>query len=112
MKSALQRLSEWYASQCDGDWEHSYGFKISTLDNPGIAIEIDLRDTSLAAVPFEEKKDCYESPSDWMVCSRTKDHFAGRGAPGRLEDIVLTFLAWAERHPKEANQTLDPTPPS
>ncbi|RRJ95187.1 hypothetical protein Ga0100231_013590 [Opitutaceae bacterium TAV4] len=42
MKSALQRLSEWYASQCDGDWEHSYGFKISTLDNPGVAIEIDL----------------------------------------------------------------------
>ncbi|WP_425601736.1 Imm53 family immunity protein [Geminisphaera colitermitum] len=64
-------------------------------------MEVDLRDTPLAAVPFEEKKDHYESSIDWMVCSRTEDYFVGRGAPGRLEDIVLAFLAWAERHPKE-----------
>lgn len=37
----------WYVRECDDDWEHSYGVKIDTLDNPGWTIAIDLRETSL-----------------------------------------------------------------
>ena len=100
MKSSIQRLTEWYAAQCNGEWEHGWGFKITTLDNPGIAVDINLTDTPLAAVPFEEKKDKYESETEWMICSRREDRFEGRGAPCRLEDIILEFLAWAESHQK------------
>jgi hypothetical protein len=28
-------LEQWYYDQCDGDWEHAYGIRIGTLDNPG-----------------------------------------------------------------------------
>jgi hypothetical protein len=35
MESNLSRLSTWYQSQCDERWEHSFGLKIETLDNPG-----------------------------------------------------------------------------
>jgi hypothetical protein len=28
-------LEAWYASRCDGEWEHGYGISIETLDNPG-----------------------------------------------------------------------------
>ena len=40
-------LENWYSSQCDGSWEHFYGIKIETLDNPGWAVEIDLCETEL-----------------------------------------------------------------
>lgn len=57
MKTPFQRLTDWYSQRCDGDWEHSYGFKIDTLDNPGVSFQVDLRETYLESVPFEEKKE-------------------------------------------------------
>ena len=48
---AIKWLQEWYKSNCDGDWEHLFGVQITTLDNPGWLIEIDLTDTD------EEEKD-------------------------------------------------------
>lgn len=35
MPSTLERLCSWYSQKCNGDWEHSYGVSIDTLDNPG-----------------------------------------------------------------------------
>jgi hypothetical protein len=35
MSNELQRLQQWYRAQCNGDWEHSYGVMVDTLDNPG-----------------------------------------------------------------------------
>jgi hypothetical protein len=43
--TVLGRLQEWYRSRCDGDWEHSYGVKVETLDNPGWLVTVDLEDT-------------------------------------------------------------------
>ena len=97
MKSTLQRLSDWYAARCDGDWEHGSGISISSIDNPGFAVDIDLRGTPLESVGYEEKKDQFESEDSWMICRRTKERFEGRGSPSRLEDIVCEFLTWAER---------------
>jgi hypothetical protein len=97
MKSPLQRLADWYAAQCDDDWEHGMGITISSIDNPGFAVDIDLRGTSLELVAYEEKKDRYESKEAWMICYRTKEKFEGRGAPSRLEDIICEFLTWAEQ---------------
>jgi len=98
--NSLRRLAYWYMKQCNGDWEHSYGFTIDTLDNPGVSVSIDLRDTSLESVPFEEKKEKYETSDEWMICMRTADKFEGRGAASRLEDIIDEFLRWAD-HNKE-----------
>ena len=43
--SSLDFLQQWYAEQCNGDWEHEFGIKIETLDNPGWSLEIDLAKT-------------------------------------------------------------------
>jgi hypothetical protein len=103
MKSALQELADWYASRCDGDWEHEFGFRISTIDNPGVSVDIDLRGTFLELVSFEEKKDRYDSETEWMICRRTEGKFEGRGSPCRLNDIVEVFLSWSkEKEPKKA----------
>ena len=31
----ISKLQDWYFSKCDEDWEHEFGVKIDTLDNPG-----------------------------------------------------------------------------
>jgi hypothetical protein len=33
--SCIERIQKWYLEQCNGDWEHSYGIEITTMDNPG-----------------------------------------------------------------------------
>jgi hypothetical protein len=45
--SDLTFLQSWYLSQCDEDWEHEYGVKIATLDNPGWRVQVDLIGTAL-----------------------------------------------------------------
>ncbi|MGT2440121.1 Imm53 family immunity protein [Bradyrhizobium betae] len=50
----LERLERWYAAQCNGDWEHTYGITIETLDNPGWSFKVELRDTYLSGRMFVE----------------------------------------------------------
>lgn len=45
MDSYFEKLTDWYAKQCNGDWEHDFGIKIESLDNPGWSIEIDTFNT-------------------------------------------------------------------
>jgi hypothetical protein len=37
----LTWLMRWYLAECNGDWEHSYGVRVETLDNPGWSLKID-----------------------------------------------------------------------
>ena len=96
--STLQRLSQWYLRHCNGDWEHSFGFSINTLDNPGISIDINLADTELQKIPFAEIKQDYDSEDRWFVCRRTDDLFEAHGVATRFEDMLLVFLDWADAH--------------
>ncbi len=50
--TAISRLHSWYANQCDGDWEHEFGVRIDTLDNPGWIVSIDVKGTSVEAKVF------------------------------------------------------------
>jgi hypothetical protein len=45
-------LAEWYIKNCNGDWEHQYGVKIETLDNPGWHVEIDLIGTRYGSILY------------------------------------------------------------
>ena len=42
---SVSSLEEWYARQCNGDWEHHYGVRVETIDNPGWRVRIDLAET-------------------------------------------------------------------
>ena len=97
-RSTLERLSDWYLRHCDGDWEHGFGFKINTLDNPGVSIEINLEATELEKVRFAEIKDDYDSQDHWLICRRTDTLFKADGAPSRFEDMLRIFLDWADVH--------------
>ncbi|WP_207858275.1 immunity 53 family protein [Lucifera butyrica] len=63
----LKWLEAWYKNNCNGSWEHSYGIRIDTLDNPGWGIRIDLVDTELKNKFFESLK-IERSKDDWVHC--------------------------------------------
>ena len=46
-RTGADRLSAWYAKHCNGDWEHSDGVKIETLDNPGWLAKVDIASTPI-----------------------------------------------------------------
>jgi hypothetical protein len=51
-ENPTQKLSIWYSKYCNEDWEHTYGIKIQTIDNPGWSLQISLAETPLAGVNF------------------------------------------------------------
>jgi Immunity protein 53 len=91
----LRELQEWYESQCDDDWEHQFGVSIGTLDNPGWTVTIDLTGTDLAGATFETIEDL-PPDRDWIKCWVADAKFNGVGGPQKLEEILTTFLQWAQ----------------
>ena len=88
-------LENWYSSQCDGSWEHFYGIKIETLDNPGWEVEIDLCETELINKPFVEI-DRDISDNDWLSCRLQNNKFEGFGDVSKLYEILEIFRKWVE----------------
>ncbi len=91
----IERLQAWYHSHCDGEWEHGHGVHITTLDNPGWSVRINLRDTELLLKPFQEITQ-YDHERDWICCYIKDDEFHGAGGPCMLDELLKTFLLWAE----------------
>lgn len=92
--NALNEIQNWYAAQCDGDWEHQHGVKIETLDNPGWSVSVNLSDTALEGIQFNEVEDNYDHAKDWMCCKVDGTTFKGVCGPHRLEDVLRVFLDW------------------
>jgi hypothetical protein len=96
MSATFERLQAWYASHCDGDWEHGYGIEIGTLDNPGWRVKVDLTDTELETEAFEKYEDRYEDEVHWLRCWKEGPIFNAACGTTRLEDALRVFLDWAE----------------
>lgn len=100
----LNWLSQWYLAQCNTDWEHSYGVKIDTLDNPGWSIKIDLINTDMHGRTFEPVK--HGEPSDdleewrqtgsWCDARIEGDTFHVACGPLDLSASVAVFRRWVE----------------
>ena len=87
----LQQLQSWYESQCDGDWEHSYGIEIETLDNPGWWLSVDLVDTQWAELS-QERIIVRRTDSDWVQTEITDGKFIGAGGPANLSELIELFF--------------------
>lgn len=93
---SIKELELWYHRNCDGAWEHRYGVKIDTLDNPGWMVQIDLVGTPLQGVSFE-KIEVLRTENDWIVCRLEGDAFQGDGGVFNLKEILDVFHAWRDR---------------
>ncbi|WP_369943675.1 immunity 53 family protein [Xanthomonas medicagonis] len=97
---SIALLQQWYLQQCNGDWEHSWGVRIETLDNPGWKLEINLTGTSLEGRHFTPVhyglfEQAETSGNEWISCKVEHNRFSAAGGPLKLDEIVDVFLRWA-----------------
>jgi len=95
----ITEIQNWYLEQCNGDWEHQFGLQISTLDNPGWSIEIDLTDTDLETKPFESIEEgvgaeSIEDDPNWYACKVRDNKFICHCGPLMLTNVLRMFLNW------------------
>jgi hypothetical protein len=90
----LDWLQRWYAAQCDGDWEHEWGVRIATLDNPGWSVTVDLEETPLSGRPYTPT-DVRRSDSDWVMTAVSDDTFRAWCGPLNLGEALRLFRKWA-----------------
>ncbi len=86
----LEWLEHWYSSRCDGDWEHQYGVEITTIDNPGWSVTIDLVYTDWQDLEIKYQ-DFETSKNDWYGYRVENGKFEGFGDPKKLTIIVDAF---------------------
>ena len=100
----LNWLMQWYLAECNDDWEHSYGVKVDTLDNPGWTLKIDLRETDLLGRSFKRVEQG-EPASDleewrrlgsWLVADVNGDVFDVACGPLDLPAAIQVFRDWVE----------------
>lgn len=88
----LHRLQDWYVAECNGDWEHSFGVKIDTLDNPGWMVTIDLLETRWSALELPRQV-VERAERDWVQTEVTGSQFIGCGGPRNLGEILRVFFS-------------------
>lgn len=91
---ALERLQTWYNSNCDGDWEHQYGFSLETVDNPGWYITVDLDDThqenqAFAAIDTED-----DGQLGWINLKKDGTKLQGACGPAQLGAMLDIVTGW------------------
>ena len=94
MITMLCQLQDWFHDHCNGDWEHGKGIRIATMDNPGWAVDIDLRGTGLERRSAPEVK-IERSEHDWLHCFVRDGRFTIRCGVQNLEEGIASFLKWA-----------------
>ena len=98
----LKELQDWYRSQCNADWEHSYGVKIDTLDNPGWSVTIDIADTDFESIAFRQIEygvgaNGMATGENWITCKVENGKFIRYGGPHKLAEILRIFLDMAKQ---------------
>jgi Immunity protein 53 len=93
--STLARLQRWLAFCANGEWEHRYIIRIEILDNPGWVLSVDLSETVVQGHLFDAQR-VDRTEDNWYTCRLEGDTFRGYGGVYNLEELIETFLNWAE----------------
>ena len=92
----LDWIQEWFKDNCDGNWEHGEVIQITTIDNPGWEVEIDISNTSIATMNLEwilnEK-----SKDDWHGVKIMNQKFIAAGDAGKLKFLLGLFKEMIEK---------------
>lgn len=86
----LEAIQQWFKFQCNGDWEHEYGIKIVTLDNPGWSVSIDLIDTCLENFTIEEN--FFQNENNWCFIKSDGKIFSASGDFNKLTLLLDKFI--------------------
>jgi len=89
-------ITEWHQRRCDGSWEHQYGVRLETPDNPGWLLTVDLIHTDLPGRAMAEVREGM-APEDhpvsprWICCSVSDNQFRGACDPTQAARVFQIF---------------------
>ena len=92
MTDLLTRLQNWYKINCDGDWEHSYGMSLTTLDNPGWHLIMNLSDTALENLQYIKEYQNKDVENDWFQLNVKNKKLEAYCGPSNLSQILNIFF--------------------
>ncbi|WP_322780141.1 immunity 53 family protein [Frankia sp. Cas4] len=92
---SLDYLQEWYIRHCDGDWEHALGIRITTLDNPGWMLTVNVEGTELAGRKLDWVR-YDESETAWLHYRSDGREFIAACGPQELNRALEVFERFAE----------------
>jgi hypothetical protein len=95
MDTGFSLLEEWYRQRYNGDWEHAWGIKIETLDNPGWKIKINLNETRVEDKTLQRVR-IQRSEDDWIDYRAEKRTFHAGCGPLNLCETIRIFVDWFE----------------
>jgi hypothetical protein len=88
--NAIEVLSEWYISHCDGIWEHGGGLSIESIDNPGWSVKLMGEDDRKGAdIQYN-----IESDIDWFDVRASSEEFIANGDSTKLAMLLDMAVAW------------------
>ena len=101
----ISEIQKWFQKYCNGKWEHNHGITITSCDNPGWWVKIDLRGTTLENKSFNRirKGDFSQNipQPPWIDCYVEKGIFNGAGDIMQLSTILKHFIIWAKTKNQE-----------
>jgi hypothetical protein len=92
VNNLITRIQNWYKINCNGDWEHSYGYKIENLDNPGWTVRIDLNETSLEKLQFKREFQNPTDENDWYQIHTKESKLKINCGPENLNQTFEVFF--------------------
>lgn len=96
----LSWLQNWFASQCDGDWEHENTIQIETVSNPGWYVTIDLNFTELENLEIDPPV-IENGESDWYFVSIRDKKFVASGDLNKLRLLLEKFKEIVIQHKQQ-----------
>lgn len=87
MTNQFEWLQQFFLSNCNGEWEHSYGCKIDTMSDPGWFFQFDLMETQHAGKFLEPLED-QSSALVWLRCKLEDGVFTAQCSPRRLGECI------------------------
>lgn len=95
----VEFLQSWYQAQANGEWEHTRGVTIESLDTPAWMVTVDLAGTALDGHSIAAIKE-ERSARDWLLCEVEHNQFCGQGDSQKLLAILEIFQRWATQAAK------------
>jgi hypothetical protein len=95
LKNNFHWIINWYNSECKGVWEHPFGVRIQTLDNPGWSVAIGIEESELKGKIFEEIR-VKRSEKDWIICKVEEGSFEAYCGVNNLVEVLQIFRNWVE----------------
>lgn len=99
-------LEKWYNDRCNGDWEHGSIIEITTIDNPGWSISINLEDTELQSKMFNTVE-IERSNSNWLYCFKNNNKLEGRCGALNLHEVLDLFHNWMAINKANINKQIN-----